>query len=454
MTKIRAHRALTDEGWVSNVDVVVADSGRIEYVGPPIGDAEKKVDLLLPAPTNLHSHSFQRMISGLTEAKGPDTSDSFWTWRELMYRYLQALTPDHIEAIAAQAFMEMAEAGYSAVAEFHYLHHGPGGVPYDNIAELAERIASAAEQVGLGLTLLPVQYEFGGCDRRALQGGQQRFGNTKDQFARLFSASQAAISSGQPDWAIGVAPHSLRAVDAEGLVLAQDLTGNGPFHMHLAEQTAEVQEIQSTLGARPVEWVLSNMAVSERSCFIHCTQMTANETVGLAASGAVAGLCPITESSLGDGIFDGTRYLGAKGAFGVGSDSNIHISYWDELRTLEYSQRLRDRRRAMLATPSQSTGRVLFDGSIAGGAQAAGRSSGVLKAGMWADMVAISTENEFLCARDGDTLLDSLIFSGGQQSTTDVWSAGRHIVQDGRHPKREQIVQRYMSVVKELEPRI
>ncbi|MCY4305734.1 MAG: formimidoylglutamate deiminase [Aestuariivita sp.] len=452
MTKIRAQTALTSEGWLSDVDVVVAENGRIASVGPQSGVAEKTVDLLLPAPTNLHSHSFQRIIAGLTEAKGPDESDSFWTWRKLMYHNLLKLTPEHIEVIAAQAFMEMAEASYAAVAEFHYIHHPRNGQFYDNIAELAERIVGAAEYVGLGLTLLPVLYEFGGCDGRALQGGQIRFGNSKDQFAKLFSASQTLVANGQPDCIIGVAPHSLRAVDTDGLRLALDLTGGGPFHMHLAEQIAEVDEVKAHMGARPVEWVLNNMPIDERSCFIHCTQMIESETAGLAASGAVSGLCPITESNLGDGIFDGIRYLTANGAFGIGSDSNIYISFWDELKTLEYSQRLRDRGRAMFATQTQSAGRVLYEYSLAGGAKAAGRSSGALEVDMWADMIAVSTDNEFLCSRRGDTLLDSLIFSGGvQKSTTDVWSAGRHIVQDGRHAKREQIVQRFVSVMKELE---
>ena len=429
--------------------------GGVAAVGPQSGETDKTVDLLLPAPTNLHSHSFQRIISGLTEARGPDASDSFWTWRELMYKYLQKLLPEQIEAIAAQVFMEMAEAGYAAVAEFHYLHHAAGGKPYDNIAELAERIAAAAAQVGCGLTLLPVQYEFGGCDGRTLQGGQMRFGNSKDQFVKLHTASQALIEAGLPDWNIGVAPHSLRAVDRDGLRLARELVVDGPFHMHLAEQNAEVQEVQSHLGARPVEWVLANIPIDEKSCFIHCTQMSSNETASLASSGAVVGLCPITESSLGDGIFDGVDFLAARGTIGVGSDSNIHVSLWDEMKTLEYSQRLRDRGRAMLATENHSTGRVLFDCVLTGGAQASGRSSSGLEVGMWADLVAISTDNEFLCNREGDALLDSLIFSGGgHKSITDVWSAGRHIVHEGRHVKREQIVQRFLSVVKGLEQNI
>lgn len=453
--KIRAKRALSTEGWITDVDVEINTHGRISGIGPQHGTAEASTDLLLPAPTNLHSHSFQRAMAGLTEARGPDPSDSFWTWRSLMYRFLEQLSPDQIEAIAAQVFVEMSEAGYAAVAEFHYLHHAVGGRPYDNVAELAERIAAAASTTGFGLTLLPVHYEFGGCDRRALQGGQTRFGNTKDQFAKLYAQSEGIIAKGPEDWRIGVAPHSLRAVDMDGLRQAGELTKGGPFHMHLAEQTAEVEEVQTFMGARPVEWVLANLPVNDQSCFIHCTQMTEEETRALASTGAVAGLCPITESSLGDGIFDGMTYLSHKGAWGVGSDSNIQISLWEELKTLEYSQRLRDRSRAMFADPLQSTGRVLFEHAMTGGAKAACRDSAGLAVGQWADLIALTTDNEFLCGREGDTLLDSLIFSGGgQRCISDVWSAGRHIVKGGRHIARDTVTCDFVRVMHELEQEI
>lgn len=452
MPRIRAKQALTPEGWQRDCDVVIGTDGRIAAIGGALGPADIHTDLLLPAPTNLHSHSFQRAMAGLTEARGPSESDSFWTWRRLMYRFLEQLTPDQIEVIAAQVFLEMAEAGFGAVAEFHYLHHGPDGQPYATLPELASRIAAAAERVGLGLTLLPVHYEFGGCDGRALLGGQRRFGNDKDRFAQLYEGSQKIIAAGPVDWTIGVAPHSLRAVDRAGLDQAHALAAGGPFHMHLAEQTAEVAEVEAALGARPVNWVLDTLPVDAQSCFIHCTQMTAAETQRLARSGAVAGLCPITESSLGDGIFHGTDYAAAGGTLGVGSDSNVHIALWDELRTLEYSQRLRDRGRAMLATPQRSTGRMLFDAAAKGGAQAAGRDSGALRVGAWADLLALSTETEFLANRSGDRLLDSLIFSGGgRNSITHVWSAGRHIVTDGQHRLRDAVTRDFVRVLNALE---
>ncbi|WP_438991702.1 formimidoylglutamate deiminase [Lentibacter sp.] len=451
MTVIHAKQMLTPEGWVQNRAVHIGADGRIAALTAQEGACDSAVDMLLPAAQNLHSHAFQRAMSGLTEMRGPDPSDSFWTWRRLMYRYLDRLTPDDIEAIAAQVFLEMLEAGYAGVAEFHYLHHDVGGAAYGNLGELSERIVAAAEGVGIGLTLLPVLYQWGGCDSRALQGGQQRFGNTPEQYLRLHEAAARAVRASHADYHIGVAPHSLRAVDADGLRAALGAAGHGPIHMHLAEQVAEVEEVEAAWGARPVEWLFDHHEIDARWCMIHATQMNARETERLATSGAVAGLCPITESSLGDGIFNGVAYLSHGGRLGFGSDSNIHIAYFDELRTLEYSQRLRDRSRAALATAQHSTGRVLIEAALQGGAQAAGRQSGAIVAGHWADLVGISTDNAWVCNRSGDAALDTLVFGGhGQKCVSEVWSAGRHIVRGGEHAKRREISERFCAVVERL----
>ncbi|MCM2563375.1 formimidoylglutamate deiminase [Lutimaribacter sp. EGI FJ00015] len=452
MQVIQAKQALTPGGWQSDVEVVIGENGRIESVGSASQTPTHRAALLLPAPLNLHSHAFQRAMAGLTEARGPDPSDSFWSWRRLMYTFLDQLTPDDVEAIAGLVFMEMLEAGYGAVAEFHYLHHDVGGVPYANLAEMSERIVAASENAGIGLTLLPVHYQFGGCDLRPLNGGQQRFGNGPDQFLRLHADAAAAVARGPADFVIGVAPHSLRAVDSEGLRHVLEQARTGPIHMHLAEQVAEVDEVLAHMGARPTEWLLANHAVDERWCLIHCTQMTDAETKDLARSGAVAGLCPITESSLGDGIFNGTTYLGAGGTIGFGSDSNIHIALFDELKTLEYSQRLRDRSRAALATPDRSTGRVLFEAAANGGAQAGGRDTGRIEIGALADLIGLDDDNEWLCNRQGDALLDSLIFGGGGGACIrDVWSAGRHVVRQGRHFRRDAIISSYKATMQRLE---
>lgn len=449
MTTLFARQALLPDGWARNVRVEIGADGRICAVTKGAAPLRQALDFLLPAPANLHSHAFQRAMAGLTEARGPDPRDSFWTWRRLMFRFLDRLRPEDVQAIAAFVQMQMLEAGYACNVEFHYLHHQPGGAPYDDLAEMAARIAAAAEQTGIGLTLLPVLYQQGGCDGRALGPGQVRFGNDPDRFARLVEASRAALAGLPADTGLGVAPHSLRAVTPEGLAGAQTLS-EGPIHMHLAEQVAEVDEVQAAFGARPVRWLLDNAPVDPRWCLIHCTQMEPEETTALASTGAVAGLCPITESSLGDGIFDGVRWLGAGGAFGVGSDSNIRIALTEELRTLEYSQRLRDRSRAALATPARSTGRVLFEGAANGGAQAAVRDSGAIAQGCWADLLALDGGAVDLVGRQGDTVLDAWIFAGDDRAVAEVWSAGRHVVRGGRHRAHAAITAAYLRTLERL----
>ena len=454
MPVIHARHALTPDGWVDGLAVTIGADGRITRIADGGKNVTGAVDLLLPAPVNLHSHAFQRAMAGLTETRSSQGQDSFWTWRQVMYRFLGRLTPDHVEAIASLAFMEMLEAGYGAVAEFHYLHHGADGTPYANPAEMSQRIIAAAARTGIGLTLLPVLYMQGGCDGRALAGGQRRFGCSPELYGKLLA--DIADTTTPSDFNLGIAPHSLRAVSPAGLKLAQTMptaqSAKPVIHMHIAEQSAEVDEVKASLGARPVEWLLANAAVSDRWCLIHCTQMTEAETKALAGTGAVAGLCPITESNLGDGIFNATEFHAAGGAFGVGSDSNIHIALWQELATLEYSQRLRHRKRVSLASGDYSTGRTLFDRVAKAGAQAGGRACGQIGEGQLADLMAVATDNHWLCNRKGDAVLDSLIFSGhGDACVTDVWSAGRHVVTAGRHIGRDAIVADFRKVMQKLE---
>ena len=450
MTVLWAKQALTTAGWEDNVRVEIDQTGRISSIQADSPATGTHIGTLLPAIANLHSHAFQRSMAGLTEKRGPDPRDTFWTWRQLMFRFLDQLTPDHVESIASFVQMEMLEAGYANNTEFHYLHHQPGGAPYDNIAEMAERIAAAADITGIGLTLLPVHYQYGGCDKRALGDGQIRFGNDPERFAKLYEESVKALKSLPSDTRIGVAPHSLRAVGREDLIATTRLSKDGPIHMHLAEQGAEVDEVEEFWGKRPVEWLLENADVNENWCLIHCTQMAKHETLGLAKTGAVAGLCPITESSLGDGIFDGVRYLGAGGVIGVGSDSNIRISLSEELRTLDYSQRLRDKSRAALATPEHSTGRRLYEAVAKGGAQAAGRNSGKIEVGALADLIALDGTAVDLIGKTGDTILDTYIFAGDDRMVRDVWSAGRHVVSDGHHIAHDAITTEYRKVMEQL----
>ncbi|MFN4191299.1 MAG: formimidoylglutamate deiminase [Tabrizicola sp.] len=444
---LHAASALLPDGWARDVRLRT-EGGRIVEVkaGVPGSGAGQRHGVLLPAPVNLHSHTFQRAMAGLTEGRTAG-QDSFWTWRALMYRFLERLGPEDVQAIAAQAMVEMAEAGFSAVCEFHYLHHPVGGGTHADPAEMSARIAEAARETGLGLTHLPVIYEQGGVDGRALAGGQLRFGSSPEDFAALLEGAGRALS-GLPDAVLGVAPHSLRAVRRETLASVAGMT-RGPIHMHIAEQLAEVEEVRAAWGARPVDWAVANLGLDARWCMIHATQMTAAETAALARTGAVAGLCPVTEANLGDGIFDGPGWMASGGAFGVGTDSNVRISLAEELRLLEYSQRLGHKARAVMAD-DRSTGRLLWEEVARGGAQAAGRGRGVIAVGEWADLLALDTKDLRLEGLSDDRLLDALIFAGRDGLVSDLWSAGRHIVRDGRHIARDAVADRFRATMRRL----
>lgn len=409
-----------------------------------------RVDTLLPGMANLHSHSFQRAMAGMTEHRAPG-QDSFWTWRDLMYRFVERLTPEHIEAIAALTFMEMLEAGFTSVGEFHYIHHQPGGMHYTDRAELSQRIFAAATQTGMGLTHLPVLYSYGGAKKQPLKGGQLRFGNSIEAFSTLVSRLRASALHYLPkDTVVGLAPHSLRATSPEDLALVIALQESAPVHTHIAEQPAEVRAIEEWLGARPVEWVLDNAPVDDSWCLIHATHMTGAETRRMAQSGAVAGLCPITEANLGDGPFNGPGFLSHDGRFGIGSDSNVRISLPEELRTLEYSQRLRDLARNVMINGAGSVGSSLYLGAAKGGAQALGRDSGRIEVGALADLTAIDSGLTALCALAPEQLLDGFCFAAGDDAVTDVWSAGRHQVRQGRHIARDAIMAAYRTAIRDL----
>ena len=447
-----AKAALLPTGWGKNIGVSIDSKGFISDV--VVDDREKAdvmVDVLLPAPANLHSHSFQRAMAGLTEKANPYKSDSFWSWRKLMYRFLDQLSPEDIESIAALVQMEMLKSGYCCNVEFHYLHHQAGGIPYSKIHELSSRIIAAADQSGIGLTLVPVLYQQGGCDGRNLTKGQIRFGNNLDSFVRLLEGAEKCLKENLPhDAILGTAAHSLRAVSKENIQTLQTVS-TGPIHMHIAEQPGEVEEVFTNFGARPIEWLMNNVEINSRWCLIHCTQMTNNEAISLAKTGAVAGLCPITESSLGDGIFNGKIFTGAGGLFGIGSDSNIRISLSEELRTLEYSQRLRDKSRAILSDTTKSTGRWIYENVCLGGSKAAARKTGNISRGFLADLVAIDHSAISLIGRQEDAIIDSWIFASDDRVVTDVWSAGRHMVKEGIHINERNIITRYRKTIARIE---
>jgi formimidoylglutamate deiminase len=435
-------QALLPGGWSRDVRLTI-QGGRIAAVETGVAaiGTDERHAIGLPGLSNLHSHGFQRGMAGLTEIRGP-SSDSFWTWRELMYRFVARMTPEDVEAITTQAYVEMLEAGFTRVGEFHYVHHDPSGVPYGDIAELAGRVVAAAHASGIGLTLLPVFYAHAGFGGRTPDEGQRRFVNNVTRFARLMESSRQA-TAGCEGAMLGIAPHSLRAVTPGELAEILPLADGGPIHIHIAEQLKEVEDCVAWSGSRPVQWLLDHAPVDRRWCLVHATHMTDDESRAVARAGAVAGLCPVTEANLGDGIFNAPTFCEAGGQFGVGSDSNILIGVADELRQLEYSQRLSLRARNVLATArTASTGRALFDGALAGGMQALGVAAGLAR-GLAADIVSLNAGSPTLAGWSGDRILDGWIFGSRLSPVDCVWTSGRKVVTNGRHHQAEPVADRF-----------
>lgn len=449
--KISARQVLTPSGWRADCLVTWDDTGTIVAVTGEGFEPDRATGTLIPGVANLHTHSFQRAMAGLAETRGPGGSDDFWSWRRVMYRFLEVLDPEHVEAIAAQVQMDMALAGFTASAEFHYLHHQPNGRPYENPSEMSQRIMAASATSGIGLTHLPVLYGFGGLNRRPLGDSQRRFGCSVPEFESLWAEIGQAADSMPADFRLGVAPHSLRAVDRGGLEACLALCPQGPIHIHSAEQVKEVAEVQAHLGARPVRWLLDNLPVDERWCLIHATHVDDGEVADLARTRAIAGLCPTTEANLGDGIFPARAFLAAGGQIGVGSDSNIRISLPEELRMLEMSQRLVRLQRAVLTSEQcRSNGRNLLEKAASGGARAIGRKAGTIEPGKLADLVALRDDLPFLDWPEPDQRIDAWVFGAEEQAVSDVWSAGRHIVRHGEHVRGGAIREAFARTMRAL----
>lgn len=452
MTFIHTAQLLTAAGWRQSVRIGI-EGGRItalqEGAAPQPGD-ERHV-AIVPALPNLHSHAFQRAMAGLAEHRGSATDD-FWSWRDTMYRFALRITPEQLQAVARLAYMEMLEAGFGRVGEFHYLHHDADGRAFADPAEMSARIAAAAQATGIGLTLLPVFYahaSFGGIAPRA---EQRRFIHDIDGYGKLLEGC-AKILARVPEARLGVAPHSLRAVTPEELVrvleLARGIGERAPVHIHIAEQTGEVRDCLAWSGQRPVRWLLDHCEVDSRWCLVHATHVQPDELAGMASAGAVVGLCPVTEANLGDGIFPVQEFIAQGGSFGVGSDSNVHVNLAAELSLLEYSQRLSHRKRNVVGAPGGSTGAALFQRALAGGSIALGTTGTALEQGAPADMVSLATDDPALICRSGDALLDSWIFAS-QGAVDCVWVAGSKLVEGGRHLRREEIRRGYRLAMEEL----
>lgn len=445
---LRASHLWTPQGWRRDTRLTIG-SGRIESIGA--GSAREydstAAHFVLPGMPNLHSHAFQRAMAGLAERKS-QRGDDFWTWREMMYAFASRIGPDELRAIATQLYVEMLKAGYTHVCEFHYLHNAPDGSPYADPAVMSLALIEAAHEAGIGLTLLPVLYMSGGFDGRPLSERQCRFGLSVDSYVSLLESLCARESQ---MLCVGIALHSLRAVpeDAMRAVLESHLAGNGVIHIHIAEQNAEVEECLVLRGARPVQWLLDQADIDAHWCLVHATHIDADETRRLAASGAVAGLCPTTEANLGDGLFPLADYLDANGALGIGSDSHISVSVVEELRWLEYGQRLAARQRAIAArTPEASVAETLWKAATSGGARAAGiQTFGI---GARADLIVLDDQSPLLAAREERSVLDSFLFAGNTPLVKNVMVNGTWVVRDFRHRDEQCIAARYRETVEFL----
>lgn len=446
MTRKTFHfdQALLADGWADNVRLTIGrgDVAAIESDTAAQPDDERHA-VALPGLPNVHSHAFQRGMAGLAEMAG-DMDDSFWTWRETMYRFVRRIDPDDLLAIAAMAYVEMLETGFTRVGEFHYLHHDLAGGSFDDPGMMSRAIFEAVAETGIALTHLPVFYAHGGFGGLPPAEGQRRFVHDIDSYRMLLDSLRQPLAE-LPDAVLGVAPHSLRAVTLDELQAVTAASGDGPVHIHIAEQLKEVDDCLAWSGQRPVEWLLSHMAIDRRWCLVHATHMTDQEAANMAAHDAVAGLCPVTEANLGDGLFNKNAFIG--GLFGVGSDSNVLIDAVEELRWLEYGQRLHHRRRNVITGLEGSTGGALYRGAWIGGSRALG---GALSPSRSADFITLDMDHVSLADRRGDAILDGLIFAAGRQAIDGVWRRGRQVVARGRHVDRDRIATRYRATLKEL----
>ncbi|EEP97275.1 Formimidoylglutamate deiminase [Yersinia aldovae ATCC 35236] len=432
------------------MQISVDELGFIQHISS--GSSSENCQVLsgpiVPGMPNLHSHAFQRMMSGLAEVAG-DPQDSFWTWRDLMYRLVQQLTPEHIGIIARQLYIEMLKGGYTQVAEFHYLHHSPEGSPYGDPGEMTAQLSQAAEQAGIGMTLLPVLYSYAGFGAQPAQQGQRRFIQNTESYLEQQRVISKQLAN-QPLQNQGLCFHSLRAVELSQMQeILQVSDKQLPIHIHIAEQQKEVMDCLAWSGQRPVAWLYDNLPVDSRWCLVHATHLDKSELVSLANSQAVAGLCPTTEANLGDGIFPAVDYLQHEGHWGIGSDSHVSLDVVEELRWLEYGQRLRDQRRNRLTSEQQpAVADLLYKQALAGGRQACGTMISQLAVGYRADWLVLDGADPYIAGTESASLLNRWLFAGGKSQIRDVYVAGRAVIVDRYHPMQQQAAQDFLAVLK------
>jgi formimidoylglutamate deiminase len=457
MTTLFAPTALLPDGWADNVLIVIDKDGWIVGVdsfktAAPSAEAEIVTGPLIPGMSNIHSHAFQRAMAGMAE-RASGKKDTFWSWRDTMYRFLDFIEPDDMEALAAQVFVEMLKAGYTSVGEFHYVHHDRNGQPYNDRAVMSRQVINGALETGIAITHMPALYAYGGFGEKIPAEGQKRFLNTVPQLIRMIEELHGEFRS-VPQVTLGLAHHSLRAVSpamlAEGTRAFRSLLPDGPIHIHAAEQMGEVEGCLEWSKKRPVEWLLDH-GIDEKWCVVHATHITDAEILGLAKSGAVAGLCPTTEANLGDGIFPLVKYFNEGGAFAIGSDSHISVSPWEELRWLEYVQRLIYRERTLIKDHEiPSTGATLFDRALKGGAQALGRKAGKIEIGHRADFLVIDPEPAYMTGKLRDHILDAAIFASSNSPVRDVMAGGRWVVKNRHHKREEVVLEKFRKVMEKV----
>lgn len=447
------HNVFVGGTWQQEKTLVICDGVITDIVDGCNDSAEVAKGSVIPGMVNCHSHAFQRAFAGFSE-QGSEGQDSFWTWRSIMYKFLTQLNTEDAEVIATQLYIEMLKAGYTRVAEFHYLHHDIDGNNHLSLAAMAESIFSAAKDSGIGLTMLPVLYRFAGFGEQAPSTGQKRFINSVSQFNQLVSDC-FRLSQVFPNTNVGIAPHSLRAVDKRSLTEAvnhvRSLDENAPIHIHISEQQKEVDDCLAHYNQRPVEWLLDNAALDKHWCLIHATHINEQERQGIIESGAIAGICPTTEANLGDGIFPTTEFVGEGGTFAIGSDSHISVSPVEELRWLEYAQRLKRQQRALLATDvTPSVGAYLWQQAALGGAQSTATNTGEIAIGKQADLVVLDEEKLALYANHNSHKLDSFVFASRENMVRDVMVNGAWVIERGQHLKQSQVATKFTRLLARL----
>lgn len=438
-------RAFVRGQWQQNVRLVVQNGIILSLdVGVAIDGAEHVRGLAIPAMANAHSHAFQRSFAGLCEYKPVGQSD-FWSWRKAMYAFASRMTPQHLQAVAAELYLECLMAGYSHIGEFHYLHNAHMG--QENA--MAQALFNAADEVGIGLTLLPVHYQSAGFDCADLSAEQRGFSLS---FERMESLREGAAKSIGDKHRLGHCFHSLRAVPATYMQeVMQSVKAGEPVHIHIAEQKQEVDDCLAATGKRPVEWLLENMPVNENWCLVHATHMSEHEVSGLAKSGAVAALCPTTEANLGDGIFPLADFLACGGRIAIGSDSHVCRDPLEELQLLEYSQRLKETHRTVACTDvSPHVGTTLYTQAAMGGFGVLGVNAGEIAVGARADIVILDGEHPALVAKPLEYIFDSLIFAGARGAIKHVMVAGEWHVWAGHHDKYNETTERFRATMREL----